>query len=168
MEVENISFFKKSILSGIIIILVCILSIFLYLYYKNSAHKKEAEAGIEVKVLTNIEPIKREFGTSTPEGFPVDIPIEKDAKVTQSYSLDYTGQKQLTFVFESKKTVKENYTLYKDFLKKTWGIVNDTTSSTTASLYVVKENNDMNLSFTGITATGTKMHSLVSISFLKK
>lgn len=108
-----------------------------------------------------------DFGTNVPEDFPTDIPIETGSNVEQSYGLSYVGQKQLTIVFLSTKTVAENYTLYTDFLKEPdWIVSNKYESPTLSSLYGTKENNDINITISEDTETGSK--SQVSISVLKK
>lgn len=114
------------------------------------------------------EPQKTDFGTNMPTDFPTDIPVEKGTKVEQSYSLNYAGQKQLTIVFLSAKTVKENYTLYADFLKeKNWNMVNNYESPKLSSLYGTKESNDINVTISE-SAPAPLVKSQVSISILKK
>ncbi len=106
------------------------------------------------------EPQKTDFGSSLPVDFPTDIPTESGVKVEQSYGLNYAGQKQLTIVFASAKTVEENYALYDDFLtKQGWLISNKHEGQELASLYGTKENNEIN-----VTISETR----VSISVLKK
>lgn len=114
------------------------------------------------------EPQKSDFGTNMPADFPTDIPVEEGVKVEQSYSLNYAGQKQLTIVFPSTKTVKENYALYADFLKKqNWNVSNKYESPSVSSLYAAKENNDINVTISE-SATTPSVKSQVSISVLKK
>lgn len=113
------------------------------------------------------EPKKTDFSTSIPTDFPTDIPLEKGIKIEQSYSLNYTDQKQLTVVFPSTKTVKENYTLYTDFLKEQeWNISNKYESEDISSLYGMKEYSEINITISNNISTTTK--SIVSISILKK
>lgn len=117
---------------------------------------------------TTPEPKKEDYGTNMPTDFPTDIPVEKGAKVEQSYSLNYTGQKQLTIVFQSTKTVKENYVFYTDFLKKqNWNVINKYESPKLSSLYGAKESNDINVAISE-NASDTSVESQVSISVLKK
>lgn len=95
------------------------------------------------------EPTKTEFGTAFPTDFPADIPVEKDAKLTQSYILDYPEQKQLGIVFPSAKTVKENYALYSDYVKKEgWTVVNKDEKDNLSFLYATKEGMEMNVTIT--------------------
>jgi len=113
-------------------------------------------------------PEKTDFGTSMPTDFPADVPLESGAQVEQSYSLDYSGQKQLTYVFMSRKTVEENYTLYTDFLnEQSWDLVNSYESPALSSLYGRKEGSDINVTISEI-ASSPGLRSQVSISILKK
>jgi hypothetical protein len=115
------------------------------------------------KTVAVTEP-RTDFGTTVPDDFPTTIPLEAGVVMNQSYSLDYPGQKQLTAVFLSKKTMKENYTLYADFLKKDqWTITNPYEGKTLSSLYALKGKNEMN-----ITISAGEAGSEVSISVLKK
>jgi hypothetical protein len=92
------------------------------------------------------EPKKTEFGDRFPTDFPSDIPVEKDTKLTQSYILDYPGQKPLSIVFPSMKTVKENYDLYRGFLEKQeWNISNKGEDTNLSFLYATKEGMEMNV-----------------------
>lgn len=114
------------------------------------------------------EPQLTDFATKMPTDFPTDIPVEKGIKFEQSYSLNYVGQKQLTIVFLSAKTVKENYTLYADFLKKQdWVIFNKYESIKLSSLYGTKNKEDINVTISANTSNAYAK-SQVSISILKK
>lgn len=156
---------KKIILGALLIIIL--LGITSFLVNK----QKETQASVEEQkapiALASSSPQKTDFGTGTPADFPTDIPVEKDAKVQQSYGLNYAGQKQLTIVFSSIKTVKENYALYSGFLtNNNWTIVNKYESMNVTSLYCTKESSDINVTINGDTTT--PMKSQVSISVLKK
>ncbi len=140
--------YKKEIAVGLIVLVSIILVVYFY-----STSKKQAPAPITAPVVVapvNIpEPVKTDFGEKLPVDFPTNIPIEKGAKVNQSYSLDYTGQEQLTIVFPSVKTIKQNYDLYTAFLKKDgWTVSNKYESENVSSLYGTKENNDINITIT--------------------
>ena len=130
--------------------------------------EKSPQIATSTKSLVSAQPTKTDYGTATPADFPIDIPLEKGAKVEQSYSLNYTGQKQLTIVFSSTKAVKENYFFYTDFLEKQdWNISNKYESTKLSSLYATKESNDINVTISA-NASATSTKSQVSISVLKK
>jgi len=154
---------KKKFLTLIVLVVVIIFVVLVVNQKRNVAPTPTPQ----VAELSQ-EPQKIDFGTNMPTDFPTDIPVEKGVKVEQSYSLNYAGQKQLTIVFLSTKTVKENYTLYADFLKKqNWNISNKYESANVSSLYGTKESNDINVTISeNISAAGVK--SQVSISVLKK
>lgn len=127
------------------------------------SHQKFAEPQT---VAAQPEPVKTDFGTTIAPDFPTNIPIEKGAVVNQSYSLDYAGQKQLTIVFPSTKTIAANYVLYTAFLKTDgWTVSNTYESANLSSLYASKGTNDINVTISEGTAPAK---SQVSISVLKK
>jgi hypothetical protein len=138
-------------------------------FYLSEGSKYVSLVSTKVQLgVTSQEPQKTDFGTSTPTDFPTDIPIEKGVKVEQSYGLNYVGQKQLTIVFLSAKTVKENYSLYSNFLtKQGWSVSNKYESANVSSLYGTKESNDINITIVAETSSPA-IRSQVSISVLKK
>ncbi|TSC54974.1 MAG: hypothetical protein LiPW30_440 [Parcubacteria group bacterium LiPW_30] len=146
-----------------IIIVVGVVLLFIY--------KKDLIEKIQVfKKDTTVtqEPVRTDFGSNVPADFPADIPIEEGVKTEQSYSLNYVGQKQLTIVFISTKTVKENYAFYADFLaKQGWNVSNKFESPKLSSLYGTKESNDINVTISE-KKLDASVKSQVSISFLKK
>ncbi len=114
------------------------------------------------------EPQRTDFGMNLPVGFPIDIPIEKDVQFTQSYSLDYPGQRQLSIVFLSTKTVKENFDLYKNYAEKDgWNTSSNGEKLEIAFVYATKERMEMNVMVNKDTSTPVSK-SQVSISILRK
>ncbi|MCK9345020.1 MAG: hypothetical protein M0P64_02755 [Candidatus Pacebacteria bacterium] len=154
---------KKIILigvGGIIAALLCVL-----FFNMQKSENLSPQSGEQTTI--SAQPVKTDFGISVPADFPADIPTEKGAKVEQSYSLNYANQKQLTIVFLSAKTVKENYNLYADFLKKqNWSVANTYEGIPVSSLYATKENNDINITISENIST-PMIKSQVSISVLK-
>lgn len=155
-------------------IILCLSAYSVYFYFNQKKLSLVKSVSIAVATTTTSEfiPKKIEFGTDKPVDFPTNIPVEKGIKFQQSYSLDYPGQKQLTIVFWSVKTAKENYSLYSDFLKKqNWSILNiyqdAYTNPKRTSLYGTKENNDINVTINS-NSSSIPMKSQVSISILKK
>lgn len=158
--------YRKLAIVGISIVVV--VGVVGFVVYKQKGKQGTIPVAEKINITTTPEPKRTDFGTKMPTDFPTDIPVEKGVKVEQSYSLNYVGQKQLTIVFLSTKTVKENYALYADFLKKqNWSISNKYESTKLSSLYGTKESNDINITISeNTTASTTK--SQVSISVLKK
>lgn len=167
----------KTIIAVIVIFILTGVVVGYYLKQKNkpaipasSTENIEQPVAKENPVAENQpqEPQKTDFGTSMPTDFPTDIPIEKGATVQQSYGLDYAGQKQLSIVFLSAKTVKEDYSLYADFLSKQgWNVVNKYEDEKLSSLYGTKESNEINVTINE-NVSSTTTESQVSISVLKK
>jgi hypothetical protein len=159
----------------IAIILIATAGFGIYFFQKNKkvtsappTQNIEQPAVKEIQPQKSPAPQKTNFGTSVPTDFPTDIPIEKGAKFQQSYSLNYDSQKQLSIVFLSAKTVKENYSLYSDFLKKqNWNVLNTHDDPAVSSLYGTKENNDINVTISNNTSNASTK-SQVSVSVLQK
>ena len=127
-----------------------------------------AQQGIASDPSPTNTPEKTEFGSVVAPDFPTDIPLEAGAQISQSYSLDYTGQRQLTIVFTSTQTVQENYALYADFLKQhDWTLVNQHESETLSFLYATKEQNAINVTLSA-DVSASPDQSQVSISVLKQ
>lgn len=167
---ENEIYILKYFVTVLVVTSLAVVFLGFFYIYKNdligisSYFKNKTGIG-----TTTQEPQKTDFGAKAPTDFPTDIPIEKDAKVEQSYGLNYIGQKQLTIVFLSRKTVKENYTLYSNFLEKqNWTISNKYESPRVSSIYGIKEGNDINVTISESALTDTTSKSNVSISILKK
>ncbi len=155
-----------NVIIGVAVVAMIIISVVFYIY-KNSKNALPALPREQTAIIPP-EPKKTDFGTKVPTDFPADIPVENGVKVEQSYSLNYVGQKQLTIVLLSTKTVKENYSLYSDFLKKqNWNVLNAYDNPTVSSLYGTKENVDINVTISENTST-TSIKSQLSISVLKK
>lgn len=105
---------------------------------------------------------------SAPTDLLATFPIEAGAEVDQSYSLDYDEQKQHTVVFQSTKTVAENYSLYTNFLKEqNWNPVTRHETPKSSSLYGTKEGVYINVFITEKISTSS-VKSLVSVNILKQ
>ncbi len=112
------------------------------------------------------QPTKTDFDNALPDGFPSDIPVEQGVVFSQSYQLDYSGQKQLAVVFQSAKTIEENRSLYDDFfIKNGWVISNRYDSDGISAFYAAKGNVELNVVVSGADAPKKSQVSLsVSIS----
>ena len=112
---------------------------------------------------------REDFGQAVPPNFPTDIPIEAGAQVEQSYGLnEQTGSEQLTVVFVSGKSVKENYELYLSFLQEgEWNVLNIHEDPALSALYGTKAQHDINVTISEYSSSGIAA-SQVSISVLKK
>jgi hypothetical protein len=163
MDTQSAPSNNKKFLTLIVLVAVLVFVVFV-------VSKKGKVSPKPVPPITQVtqELQKTDFGIKIPTDFPSDIPIEEGTEVEQSYSLNYEGQKQLTMVFPSTKTVKENYTLYADFLEKqNWNVSNKYESMKVSSLYGTKESNDINVTISYESEVASAK-SQVSISILKK
>ena len=159
--------FNRNIFIVVVIVSFVVIIFFIYKAKEVSPLSDRVEQSTATSTLST-EPQRTEFGTNMPTDFPADVPVEKEAKVEQSYNLKYVGQSQSTIVFFSTKTVKENYSLYGDQLKsQKWNIVNKYESTSISSLYATRENEEINITISGNISAPT-IKSQVSISFLKK
>lgn len=160
--------YKKIALVVISIIIVVGLGVLTFLQKKGSATQTPLANDTQTIKLIDTEPKRIDFGTNIPTDFLNNIPLVQGVKIEQSYSLNYVGQKQLTIVFTSMKSVKENYILYTDFLKvKGWNISNKYESPKLYSFYATKESDDINVTISEDTSSEITK-SRVSISILKK
>jgi len=161
---------KKAIVVGLGLLVVFGVSTVYYFFQSRADRPASVVVDIPASVPAPInipEPAKTDFVNKAPIDFPANIPVEQGAKITQGYSLDYPGQKQLTMVFSSTKTMKENYTLYADFLRQDgWTVSNKYESATVSSLYGKKENNEINITIN--TGASAPAQSQVIISVLNK
>ncbi|MGB2580443.1 MAG: hypothetical protein WBC83_02005 [Minisyncoccia bacterium] len=156
---------KRNIL--LVITGVIILVAITFVMYKQSVNNVTQPLAEQTPIAQE-EQQKTDFGSEIPTDFPTDILIEEGAEVEQSYSLNYAGQNQLTIVFPSTKTIKENYATYEGFLKnQQWDISNTYKTEKLSSLYGTKGSNEINVTITSDTSA-TSIKSQVSISILKK
>lgn len=74
---------------------------------------QKEEAPPKELVKKDVEPGK------LPDKFPSGIPMEQGATITQNYNATAPdGRFQATRVFETKKTLEENITIYKNYLEE--------------------------------------------------
>lgn len=160
---------KRAVAAIIGVVVILALSFLIVMFSKSRVSQVATkEVGMNTQPPVVVEPTRTDFGTNVPSDFLPKIPLETGAKIVQSYSLNYVGQKQLTIVFLSTRTVKENYTIYENFLKREkWSISNKYESPSLSSLYGTKEGNDINVTISEAKSS-TSARSQVSISFLKK
>lgn len=161
---------NKYIVRGGIGVAIFLLLAVIYIAYKKN--QTTAEIHQTPPVYT-----KKDFKNVIPNDFLQNIPLPKDVTLEQSYGLQYASKTQSTIVFKSPKTVKENYTLYENFLleKQEWWFSDKMKVQTQklSSIYSHGVTHDINITITEITdqATTTSnkpLLSQVSISLLKR
>lgn len=163
---EFAAFFKRVRVFIVLFIIVAVVGVFTIVYIRliDSIPK----TGNTSETLPIEKYVKTEFGIDLPADFPTDIPLEEGAAFTQSYRLQYPEQKQLTVVFSSAKTLKENHALYADFFKKDgWSVTNQYESDSVSSLYAMKGSDVINITLSTRMFDVTET-SEVNVSILKK
>lgn len=156
-------------------IIVFLVAIFLggafwYLYGMYSGPDVIQVAPVSDQQVENVsKPTVEEVSQELPSGFPTDIPIEAGAVFNQNYTADAEGQQQMTIVFPSKVSIKDNHVLYAAYLKeKGWTVTNSYESENLSSLYALREDNEVNVTVSAVETSTDEMQSQVSISVLKK
>ncbi len=87
---------------------------------KEGAHQADINKDKQPKIeRTDID------ATKIPDKIPASFPFEAGALITQNYTVvTDDGRSQATRVFETKKTLAENYTFYENYFKQNgWTIV---------------------------------------------
>jgi superoxide dismutase len=104
--------------------------------------------------------------TKLPKDFPASIPLETGAKMVDNYnSTAEDGTYQATRVFESKKTLSQNFSLYEAFLKQDgWKLLATKDDEKLKVLSASKDNGMLQISMT----QGTTGIVLVNISYTVK
>lgn len=101
------------------------------------------------------------------QGFPSELIKNKVGPSKESYQLVYkTGDKQYTTIFETDKTVAQEYQAYLDYLKGLkYVISNQNVSDSAANLYAQLAHSDINLV---ITQEAGAAHPTVIITYVIK
>jgi len=100
-----------------------------------------------------------------PAGFPADLPIEQGAAITSNFSAQASdGRIQDTRAFESAKTVKQNFTLYSDFLTQNgWTITTSSETEMLSSIFATKDSGELAVNISKNILTGKVV---VDLSFI--
>lgn len=125
----NDNSFKKLLLllAGLILVLVVI--ILLAGKEKGQVTTPIEEGEISQKIIRKDIPQDQ-----IPEGFVKEVPLEAGGKIVQNFSADTPDNRhQATRVFESAKTVEDNFSLYLNFFKTNNWIINGQTKSAALS-----------------------------------
>jgi preprotein translocase subunit SecB len=94
-----------------------------YKYYKPSSAPagltQEQQDEANKQTANHSDVVKKDVDVAKlPDRFPSDIPLEADAKVDQNFTAQtQNGQYQATRVFQTTKTLDENYKIYSAYLK---------------------------------------------------
>lgn len=132
--------FKKIILAVFIALLaVAALTAAMVLYKKYKFQSQPENAVAEVGDKSLVKKQEVDF-SKYPEKFPVDIPMEAGAKITQNYNATTEdGRFQATRVLESNKPLSTSYTIYKAYLKDNdWELLRTTDQANYKMLFASK------------------------------
>jgi len=104
-----------------------------------------------------------------PEGFLPSLVLNGETQITQSYNVTYPQSlttKQATVVFESSKTLKENYDFYAKWAQDNgWAITTkDDSSQNLRSLYLEKNKESINIAIVNNAASSKPT---ITISYVK-
>lgn len=133
---------NKNFLYGVMIIIVLVA---IYLVFGNSIKNISwfKNPSDSQKVEPTTKPVTDQIPQNQlPSALPSDIPIEKDAVISRNEVVRLpNGEIQYIRKFISKKTVAENYKIYKAYISNTlkWTIKVDTNTATFASLMADKD-----------------------------
>ena len=165
---------QKRLLILFVILAALAAGVATFYYYWSSIYNRSAQTGpitTEQPVADTepelVTPKRTEYSGAKPDGFPAGIPIEEGVTFDQSYSLDYSGRKQLSIIFASKKTLTEKYDFYVDFFEKNgWATMNNHQSDMIGAIYGVKEGGEINVVISPTVDSG-QASSQVSITALQ-
>ena len=109
-------------------------------------------------------PEKVSVGQALPEGFPKELILEEGVTISEGYSIDYAGVKQLTATFKSTQSASEIYRLYTEGLPKMrWVTMNKYESETLYSIYAMNKEDTLNLTINSeVEGASTVVISLLS------
>lgn len=152
-----------------IIILVVVLALALFWFARYKVNRGPLLTATPATTITPVNKVEEVNPSVLPKTFPKDIPIEKDAKIINNYlATAPDGRTQATRTFASAKSVKDNFTLYKNYLTKNgWkilGRVDDATKPELKSLFASNSSGNLVINITK-SQTDPK-GSIVTVNFL--
>jgi hypothetical protein len=117
-------------------------------YYYRQFFPEDSGLSPAAKVNSSLKVTQVDF-SRLPEGLPKDLPLEKDAAITQNYQAEAGGRIQYTRQYASVKTPKENFELFKKYLEKNeWQILDSSgAEENIKSLAAAQAGMIMNLNF---------------------
>ncbi|TSA45498.1 hypothetical protein D4R52_02335 [bacterium] len=142
---------KKSTI--VIIILVAAVLVLAFVFSNGTLfNKKAGETGKKGPEVKRTDLAK----DAVPAGFPAEIPIEQGAKIVTNFQATNTeGKLQGTRVFESQKTVAQNYKIYTDFAANyAWKVMGKSESENLSSLLLAKDTAQLTINISKNTITG--------------
>ncbi len=114
------------------------------------------------EVPAKVDPMKVEKKdvptNQVPDNFPLDIPIEKGAKITQNYnSTAENGLYQATRAFVTVKSLDENFKLYSDYLSQNgWKLISSLNQDNLKVLAATKGKSNLQITMSLNTANQSR------------
>ena len=95
------------------------------LYYYNTSQSPQVAPPVTTEKPEKTEVAKKEVpDTQLPEGFPINLPIESGAQITQNFTVTTPdGRTQSTRGYVSTKSLADSYKTFTDYLKKEGWII---------------------------------------------
>lgn len=153
---------KKIAITVVIVVALAVIAAMAVKISKRPSSKAPAsQAGQQgsqpMKVVQTDVPV-----TKTPDSFPVNIPMEKDAKITQNYNAKAeNGLYQATRVFESVKSLDENFKIYSDYINSNgWKLVSSLNQENLKALAAQKDKGNLQVTLNENSQTHIKTVSV--------
>lgn len=95
------------------------------LYYYNTSQSPQVAPPLTTQTPEKTEVTKKEVPvTEYPEGFPINLPIEPDAQITQNFNVTTPdGRTQSTRGYVSAKSLADSYKIFSEYFKKEGWII---------------------------------------------
>lgn len=140
---------------------IFVLAIVVWLFQQTGLPPEETSPTLSPE----LQVIKKDLpANKAPSGFLTEIPIESSGKIVQNYEAKNYDYQQATRVFQSQKTVAENYDLYYKFLTDhKWLIKNHLQTKNLATLVGSKNNWDLSVNISENSLTGIVTVSLSQV-----
>lgn len=153
---------NKKIIILCILVAALIVGIFWYTKKVNIKEQNQSTSSVPISHFTRTDVAL----DKAPDKFPKDIPGESGAKVTQNYNVSTPdGRYQATRVFESNKSLIENFSIYKNYLTSNGYNIQSTVDQTSYKM-IFGIKGDKSLQVTMDESTGVNIKT-VNISYIE-
>jgi len=137
---------NKALLWIVIIVVVILVGLAGYFYGKQTGSKQTTVVNMPVKTEASLE--TWDYGNVPPEIFLKDFPFEAGTRLVESTKTIYkdSGDTQVHLVYYSKKTIGDNLTNFRNYLKNNgWTIITDTAAGQVYTLYAKKDKSALSI-----------------------
>lgn len=125
-------------------VIVAALFALLYVALRLAQHPLGDKKDKPLPAPTEVKVMNVDF-SQNPSNFPTNIPIEEGAKIVQNYNATTpTGLFSATRVFETNKSLADNYQLYKQFMESNgWEITSSVDQTNFKMLFSRKKGEEL-------------------------